>query len=203
MSKTTPLILMLTLVLAGCNKSPGTSATAAPAGGGSNAASGNGSGEDPVEKKLMEIAGSGAANCGHLKSQAPAEMDAAGKCVMQDAQQKKPFFVAYELPGMTVAIAGNAEGKLFSLQTQASAPGGLSTVPCPNELRIAPSGRATCYAPGTFPMGTDASHGGMMSLPSGINPHKGSGDLPPGHPNPHQQPNPHEQKPAPPPAKAS
>ena len=172
---------MAVLSLSGCSKTPGTSTAAPTSGMAVNA-------NDPVEKKLLELAGSGAANCGHLKAQVPAEMDAAGKCVMQDAQEKKPFYVAYELPGMTVAIAGNAEGKLFSMQTQPSATDGLATVPCPNELRIAPSGRATCYAPGTFPMGMDATHGGGTTAPTAPeeNPHKGIGIPAPGHPNPHQ-----------------
>lgn len=172
------LLIIALLPLVACSKStaPG-SASGAPANP-----------NDPVEKKLIELAGGGASNCGHLKAQVVAEMDTAGKCVMQAAQQKKPFYVAYDLPGMTVAIAGNAEGKLFSLQTQPSATGGMSAVPCPNELRIAPSGRATCYAPGTFPMsaGSD-SHGGFMAIPTMTgNPHKAVGGAPAGQANPQQ-----------------
>lgn len=171
------LLIASLLPLIACSKS------SAP---GSSAAAGNAN--DPVEKKLMELAGSGASNCGHLKSQGIPEMDAAGKCVMQATQQKKPFYVAYDLPGMTIGIAGNAQGQNYSLQTQPSATGGFNAVPCPSELRIAPSGRATCYAPGTFPMmgaGTD-SHGGMMTMPPMENPHKGSA-VPGSKPaNPHQ-----------------
>ncbi len=173
------LIVLLTaaLFLVGCNKSP-------------NAAPTNLNPSDPIEKKLADLAGPGATNCGHLKTQAAADVDAAGKCVMQSGQQKKPFFVAYDLPGLTVAIAGNADGKLFSMQTNPSATGGLAVVPCPNELRIAPSGRATCYAPGTFPMGTDNSlHEPLMDMPpNGASPHQRLGTPPPGTPNPHQQP---------------
>ena len=102
--------------------------------------------------KLAEIAGGDAANCGHLKTQGTNEMDAASKCAMQSAQQKRPFYVAYDMPGMTVAVAGNSDGKLFTLQSQAGG-AGLVSGACPAELRIAPSGRVTCYAPGTFPMG--------------------------------------------------
>lgn len=178
MIKAAVVLLSALTIFAGCNKAPKASA--------GNPANPN----DPVEKKLAEIAGSSATNCGHLKSQVVAEMDTAGKCVMQAAQQKQPFYVAYDLPGMTVAIAGNSDGKLFSVQTQASATGGLNAVPCPSELRIAPSGRATCYAPGTFPMGAGSdSHGGMMSMPPmGENPYEGTGTPPTGTPNPHQQP---------------
>ena len=147
------VILAAAIVLAGCNKTPsGVSGAVNPS--------------DPVEKKLADLAGPGAASCGHLKTQVAADVDAAGKCVMQSAKDKKPFYVAYDLPGLTVAIAGNTDGKLFSMQTNPSAPGGMATVPCPSELRIAPSGRATCYAPGTFPMGTDSSmHEPLMTMP--------------------------------------
>jgi hypothetical protein len=151
---------------------------------------------DPVEKKLQEIAGSGATNCGHLKSQTLDQMETAGKCGMQAAQQKRPFYVAYEMPGMIVALAGTAEGKLFSVQSQPSAPGGLASVPCPAELRMAPSGRLTCYAPGTFPMGGGAdSHSGMTMPPSmGGSPHPGVGA--PAHPTPHPSPAPSPPPPA-------
>ncbi|MBI3474178.1 MAG: hypothetical protein HY010_00460 [Acidobacteria bacterium] len=189
MLKLNALLLIALLWLCGCSKSAPTSpATGSSASNMSNA-SAPVSADEPVDKKLQELAGSGATNCGHLKSQTVPEMDAAGKCVMQGAQQKKPFYVAYELPGMIIAIAGNAQGKLFSVQSQPSAEGGLATVPCPAELRIAPSGRATCYSPGTFPMGMDANHGGSMTKPpTGANPHKGLGIPAPGNANPHKTP---------------
>jgi hypothetical protein len=172
MPKLLPLVLLSALAISGCKKS----ATSAAAAGNAN---------DPVEKKLMEIAGNGATSCGHLKSQAAPELQAASKCAMEAAQQKHPFYIAYEMPGMTVAVAGTSEGKLFSLQTQPSAPGGLASVPCPSELRVAPSGRVSCYAPGTFPMsaGSD-SHSGMTTPPM-QNPHQASPST--GQPNPHQQ----------------
>jgi hypothetical protein len=120
-------------------------------------------------------------------------MDAASKCAMQAAQAKRPFYVAYELPGMVIAVAGNSEGKLFTVQSQQAASaqpgsaGGLASGACPSELRIAPSGRVTCFAPGTFGMGMDATHGGMTMPPAmGGNPHKGLGIPPPGQPNPPQ-----------------
>jgi hypothetical protein len=176
-------VLVIVVASLGCNKS------STPAASSANS-------NDPVEKKLQEIAGSGATNCGHLKSQAFDQMETAGKCGMQAAQQKRPFYVAYEMPGMIVALAGTADGKLFSVQAQPSAPGGLASVPCPAELRIAPSGRLTCYAPGTFPMGAGPdSHSGMTMPPSmGGNPHQGSAM--PAHPNPHQSPAPTPPPPA-------
>jgi hypothetical protein len=170
-------VLVIAAASLGCSKSSTPSASSANP-------------TDPVERKLQDIAGSGATNCGHFKSQALDQMDAAGRCGMQAAQQKRPFYVAYEMPGMIVALAGTAEGKLFSVQANPSAPGGLASVPCPAELRMAPSGRLTCYAPGTFPMGAGAdSHSGMTMPPSvGGNSHPGGGA--PAHPNPHQSPPP-------------
>jgi hypothetical protein len=105
--------------------------------------------------------------------------------------------VEYELPGMNVAVAGNAQGKLYSVQSQAGG-AGLMSGECPAELRVAPSGRVTCYAPGTFPMGAGAGSHTNMPMPpmrgTGTgSPHPAAGALPPGHPNPHQ-----DQKPQPP-----
>lgn len=181
MNKVLLIVLIAACVLSGCKKS--TSTQSAPAA----------NPNDPVEMKLAELAGNGAANCGHLKSQATGEMDAASKCALQSAQQKRPFYVAYDLPGMTVAVAGNSEGKLFTVQTQTGG-AGLVSGSCPSELRVAPSGRVTCYAPGTFPMGAGAGSHSTMTMPPamGENPHKGAGNPPPGQPNPHQ---PQDQKP--------
>jgi len=101
---------------------------------------------------------------------------------MQAAQQKRAFYVVYDMPGMTVGVAGNSEGKLFSVQSQAGG-AGVTSDPCPAELRIAPSGRMTCYAPGTFPMGSGAGSHTNMTMPQGMpNPHQQSGSQQ----NPHQ-----------------
>jgi hypothetical protein len=141
--------------------------------------------DDPVQKRLQELAGGGARNCGLLKSQAAADLDTAGKCVMDAAKAKSPFYVEYEMPGMNVAVAGNAQGKLYSVQSQTGGAGMVSG-DCPAELRVAPSGRVTCYAPGTFPMSAGAGSHSGMSMPSGMG-MGGTGALPPGHPatNPH------------------
>ena len=145
-----------------------------------------------MEDKLKELAGKDATNCGHLQSQATDQMDAAAKCAMQAAQAKRPFYVAYDLPGMTVAIAGNSEGKLFSVGSQGANAqtgnaSGLASGDCPTSLRVAPSGRVTCFAPGTFPMGMGAGQsahgGGAMPPAKGANPHQGLGIPPPGHPS--------------------
>ena len=141
---------------------------------------------DPVELKLLELAGNGAKSCGVLKSQDVKEMDIAGKCALDAAQAKRPFYVEYQLPGMNVGVTGDAQGKLFSIQSQAGGVG-LVSEPCPAAPRVAPSGRVTCYAPGTFPMGAGAGSHASMPAPSmgGANPHAGK-DLPPGHPDPNK-----------------
>ena len=185
MNKALPLFLIAACMLTGCkSKSSGASA---------NSAGGVASAEDPVQKKLQELAGSGAKNCGLLKSQVVAEMDAAGKCAVEASKAKTPFYVEYQLPGMNVAIAGNAQGKLFAVQSQTGG-AGLASGDCPAELRVASSGRVTCYAPGTFPMGAgDGSHTNM-SMPPAMGTGGAAGALPPGHPNPQQ-----DRKPQPPP----
>ena len=173
MRRILPVLFIAACVLSGCKSSNPSSTTNA------NAPNPN----DPVEMKLADLAGSGAANCGRLKTQGTSEMDAASKCAMQAAQQKRPFYVAYDMPGMTVAVAGNADGKLYTLQSQAGG-AGLVSDGCPAELRIAPSGRVTCYAPGTFPMGAGAGSHSNMTAPTGMggaNPHAAGNQQ-----NPHQ-----------------
>lgn len=185
MNPAIPVFLLTVLSLAACSKSSTSSASpgnlTAPSSAG-----------DPIEKQLQELAGGNATNCGRLTSQVPEQMDAAAKCAMQATKAKQAFYVAYELPGLTIAVAGNTDGKLFTVQSEsASAPGnpaGLASGACPSELRVAPSGRVTCFAKGTFGMGMDATHGGGMNKPvTGANPHQGLGIPPPGHVNPRQQ----------------
>jgi hypothetical protein len=144
------------------------------------------SSDDPVQKKLQELAGAQGRNCGVIKSQAPAEMDPASKCAMDSSKNKQAFFVEYQLPGMNVAVAGDPNGKLFSVQSQEGG-AGLVSEACPAELRVAPSGRVTCYAPGTFPMGAGSGSHTSMTMPTmGKSPHGAKGELPPGHPKTQQ-----------------
>jgi len=188
MLKVLPLLVIAACVLLGCKSKPSAASN--------NAADAAPSSNDPVENKLQELAGSGAKNCGHLKAQAPADLEATSKCALDASKAKSPFYVEYELPGMNVAIAGNSQGKLFAVQSQTGG-AGLVSGDCPAELRVAPSGRVTCYAPGTFPMGAGAGSHSNLSMPPAMgtgNPHGGAGAVPPGHPNPHQ-----DQKPQPPP----
>ncbi len=142
---------------------------------------------DGVQKKLEELAGSGAMNCGRLRTQEPQQLKPASDCAMQAAQNKRAFYVAYDLPGMTVGVAGNSQGKLYSVDSEQpqNAPAGtvaeVKSGECPAQLRIAQSGRVTCYATGSLGMGMGGSspHGGMPMPPPGTpNPHGGSQPAP-------------------------
>jgi len=100
-----------------------------------------------------------------------AQSKAASDCAMQASQSKHPFYVAYDMPGMTVGVAGNADGKLFTVQAQGEGPSATVTAgDCPSQLRVASSGRVTCFAPGDM--------GGLS----------GHTAIPPGMPNPHAMP---------------
>jgi len=127
---------------------------------------------DAVQQKLQEYSGSSATDCGRLNVQATADQSkTAGDCAMQASQNKHPFYVAYDMPGMAVGVAGNADGKLFTVQSQGSGPSAaLTSGDCPSQLRIASSGRLTCLAPGD-----------MGSMGAGHS----SGAIPPGMANPH------------------
>jgi hypothetical protein len=179
----TPIVLLLlaAAALTGCKNSAVPSSTsAAPA--------------DAVQKKLQELSGSGATDCGRFKSQTADQMKAASDCAVKAAQGKHAFYVAYDLPGLTVGVAGNGEGKLFALQAQQpdpAQPGAVADVksaPCPSELRVAQSGRVTCVPVGSMgmDMGGSSPHGGGTPMPAagGQSPHGGM--IPaPGTPNPH------------------
>lgn len=116
----------------------------------------------------MTHAGAGATNCGRFDiSAAEAQLKPASDCAMQASQSKRPFFVIYDMPGMSVGVAGDAQGKLATSQTQGT---GVTTGDCPSQLRVASSGRVTCFAPGDM--------GSMSGSHS-------AGNVPPGTPNPH------------------
>ena len=127
---------------------------------------------DAVQQKLQQYAGSSATDCGRLDMRAPEpQSKAAGDCAMQASQGKKPFYVAYDMPGMVVGIAGNSDGKLFTVQSQGSGPMAAVTAgDCPSQLRLASSGRVTCFAPGDM-SSMSGSHA-ASSVPAGkANPH--------------------------------
>lgn len=164
-------IVCFVFVLA-CKKSNPTSTASSSASSNSN---------DAVHQKLQELAGNGATDCGRVKSQEVAVVQPASDCAMKAAQGKQAFYVAYDLPGLTTAIAGNAQGNLFSIQAQTAdaASPKIESAPCPSELRLAQSGRVTCYAAGAMGgmgmPGGASPHGGMAVPPAtGANPHAGA-----------------------------
>ena len=161
--KTPPILFLIALLyLTACNKSGPASAptsTTKPA--------------ESVQQKLMDYAGSSATNCGRLDTHATAEQSkTASDCALQASHNKRAFYVAYDMPGMTVGVAGNSAGRLFTVQSQGAAPTtSLTSSDCPSQLRVAASGRVTCYAPGD-----------MGSIGAGHT------AVPPGMPNPHAMP---------------
>ena len=88
---------------------------------------------------------------------------------MQASQRKHPFYVAYDMPGMAIGVAGNSDGKLFRVQSQGTgASAAVTTGDCPSELRVAASGRVTCFSPGDM----GSMGGGHTAIPPGMpNPH--------------------------------
>lgn len=170
------IAVILTLAiccLTGCNKSSSSSAAHSSAASASSqavlpAAPG------PVQIKLQEYSGAGAANCGQLDVRAAAtQLKTASDCSMQASQAKRAFYVSYDMPGMSVGVAANPEGKLFTVQSQGGAAGAtLTSGSCPSALRVASSGRVTCFAPGDM--------GSMSGSHT-------AGATPAGTPNPHAQ----------------
>ena len=158
--------------LCGCNKS-GTTAGAATRP------------DDAVSLKLKELAGRGATDCGRLDVKATDQQSkTASGCATQAAQSKHPFYVAYDMPGMSTGVAGSSDGKLFAVELQGSGTGAeVKSGPCPAELRVAHSGRVTCFIPGTMGLNPSASdpHSGIAVNP-GMKP--GGGMIPQPFPTP-------------------
>jgi hypothetical protein len=152
-------VLLLTLLTA-CSKptTPSATSTAAPA-----------KSIDPVQQKLIDYSGPAATNCGRLDVRATTDQSkAASDCAIQASLARHAFYVAYDMPGMSVGVAGNADGKLFTVQTQGS--GAPTSGDCPSQLRVASSGRVTCFAPGD--MGSMAGSHSAGAMPQGMpNPH--------------------------------
>ncbi len=168
------IVLIVTMCAAGCNKSAGPTAP-------SNTAAATTT-PDAVQQKLQEYSGGSATNCGRLDVRANADQSkTAADCAMQASQGKHPFYVAYDMPGMAVGVAGDADGKLFTVQSQGTGPSAaLTSGNCPAQLRVASSGRVTCFAPGDMgSMGTGHAAGAIA--PGMSNPHGAS-------PNPHATP---------------
>jgi hypothetical protein len=182
MNKILLLGVMAAVCLTGCNKSKsGSSASAAAKP------------DDAVQLKLKALAGSGATDCGRLDVRAAdQQLTGTSTCAQKAAESKHPFYVAYDMPGMTTGVAGNGDGKLFAVELQGSGTGAqLSSGACPAELRVAKSGRVTCFIPGTMGLTPSASdphsgiainpgnpQGGMIPQPFGSVPSAGAAKPP-------------------------
>jgi hypothetical protein len=165
--KNVAVILIVTLsCLVACSKSSSPAASSVPAP--STPIS-----PDAVQKKLQEYSGPGATDCGRFGVQATADQSkTAADCAMQASQSKHAFYVAYDMPGMAIGVAGNSDGRLFTVHSQgADSSAALTSGDCPSQLRVAGSGRVTCFAPGD-----------MGSIGAGHT------AIPPGAPNPHAMP---------------
>lgn len=151
--------MMCAVCLTGCNKSKSATPAAKP--------------DDAVQLKLKQLAGSGATDCGRLDVRAgDQQLTGASSCATKAAESKHPFYVAYDMPGMSTGVAGSSEGKLFAVELQGSGTGAqLQSGPCPAEMRVAKSGRVTCFIPGTMGLNPSASdpHSGMP-VNGGANP---------------------------------
>lgn len=164
-------VLLGLSTLMACNKSSD-SAASPKVSAGSTATASSPAVSDGVQQKLQESAGTGATDCGRLDVHATADQSkTAADCAMQANQSKHAFYVAYDMPGMAVGVAGNAAGKLFTVQSQGTgSTASLTSGDCPSELRVASSGRITCFAPGD-----------MGSMGAGHT----AGTIPPGMSTPH------------------
>ncbi len=163
--------------------------------------------DDPMTEAMSKTAGSGATDCGHVPT--GGDNTSASECAMEAFNDKKPFFVRYDLPmpdaQMAIATVRSADGKMFTMQFDSkgwekaqeggtlSADKKIGSVPCPkpDQLRIAGSGRVTCFPPTQMPSGMSphGSAGGMMQMPpaTGASPHGGGMAMPPAStPNPHK-----------------
>ena len=124
-----------------------------------------------MQQKLTEYSGAGATNCGRLDVRASADQSkVASECAMQASQGKKAFYVAYDMPGMIVGVAGDSQGKLYTVQAQGPNSPGVTSGPCPSQLRVASSGRVSCFAPGDLSSMSGSHAGGAMSQGT-ANPH--------------------------------
>ena len=172
--KTTVILLILAFLLeSACNKSAAPN-SAAPASASTSSAPP--AGDSPLRQKLQEYSGSAATNCGRLDVHAsPDQLKAASDCSFEASQTKRAFYVSYDMPGMSVGVAATSDGKLFTAQSQGGTPGSaLTSGACPSALRVASSGRVTCFAPGD--MGSISGSHTTGSMPADMpNPHSRSG----------------------------
>jgi hypothetical protein len=175
MTKNYVVLIAVLSVLAGCNRSSGPKTPGGPVAQVPAAQASMQQEAAPpkaLESELQKYSGTDAKNCGVLAvSATEAQSKAAADCALQSNQGKQAFFVAYAMPGMMVGVAGDTHGKLYTAQAQGGGSSWSQTSGnCPAQLRVASSGRVTCFAPGDM---------GSMS------PSHAAGAMTPGTPNPH------------------
>jgi len=114
---------------------------------------------DGMERKLKNISGSTAVDCGRVKvDEAPQQ---ASQCVMDAFSSHKPFRVRYDIRGIDTALAAGLaqaqDGKIYALsfmgntdgsgRTSLSAQAKVVSCPSPPAMRLTASGRVTCFPP--------------------------------------------------------
>src|SRR3954471_14285198 len=194
------LILLCTVIaVAACNRGSGPSQPAASTNTETKTATpaqtGTSSTPDAMSAELTRLAGSGATDCGRIGMSG--DVQTASHCAMEANTAKKPFYVRYDLPipdaQMAIATVRTADGKLMSVQydskgwekplegAKLSDDKTVAVGPCPapENLRIASSGRVTCFPPTKMPPGM-TPHGGGAQMPPAM------GMPPAGTPNPHK-----------------
>jgi hypothetical protein len=199
------IVISVVLTLAACNRGSAPSQAAAPASSDTKSAAPQQAANttpDAMTAELTKLAGPGATDCGRIAMSG--DVQTASQCAMQANSAKKPFYVRYDLPmpdaQMAIATVRTADGKLVSVQydskgwekpVEGAKLNDTKTVavgpcPAPENLRIASSGRVTCFAPTQMPAGMSPHGGGAQMPPSTGEPHGGMGTVAPGTPNPHK-----------------
>src|ERR1700691_2943596 len=109
-----PLFVIAFCLLTGCTKPKSSQPAVAEVPGSTLAPDEpSASSDDPVHKRLVELAGSSATNCGVFKSSVLAELHSGSQCAETACKTRAPFYIEYQMAGLTVAVAGNAQGKFL------------------------------------------------------------------------------------------
>lgn len=157
---------------------------------------------DSMTDEMRNLAGATAINCGHVAT--AGNVQPASDCAVQANNAGKPFYVRYDLPmpdaQMAIGTVRTADGRLMTVQYDSKGldkpqEGGrlsgdkkVSVVPCPTpeNLRVANSGRVTCFPPSQMPAGMSPHAGGVTMPPAGASPHGGMMQVPKNLPSPHK-----------------
>src|ERR1700683_1515492 len=95
-----PLFLIVFCLLTGCTKPKSSEPAVADVPGSTSVpAEPSASSDDPVHKRLVEVAGSGATDCGVFKSSVLAELNSGSQCAENAFKTRTPFYVEYQMAG--------------------------------------------------------------------------------------------------------